>query len=82
MKQPRNVARPWFHVKTRLRRRAAGHGNSMEEEARLILAEAVAREAAPQTGLGTTIHELLKPFGEVELGLSPRQAMREPPRFD
>ena len=27
-------------VKTRLRQRAAGHGNSMEEEARLILAEA------------------------------------------
>lgn len=69
-------------VKTRLRRRAAGHGNSMEEEARLILAEAVAREAAPQKGLGTAIHELFKPFGGVELDLPPRQAMREPPRFD
>lgn len=33
-------------VKAGLRRRAAGHGNSIEEEARLILAGAVAREAA------------------------------------
>ena len=30
-------------VKTRLRKRAAGHGRSMEEEARLILAYAVER---------------------------------------
>ena len=59
-------------VKTRLRRRAAGHGNSMEEEARLTLAEAVAREAAPQKGLGTAIHDLFKPFGGVDLDLPPR----------
>ncbi len=69
-------------VKTRLRRRAAVHGNSMEEEARLILAEAVAREAAPRKGLGTAIHELFKPFGGVELDMPPRKATREPPRFD
>ena len=69
-------------VKTRLRRRAADHGNSMEEEARVILAEAVAREAAPQKGLGTAIHELFKPFGGVELDLPPREVTREPPRFD
>ena len=37
-------------VKTRLRKRAAGHGRSMEEEARLILAHAVEREAAPPRG--------------------------------
>ena len=69
-------------VKTRLRRRAAGHGHSMEEEARRILAEAVARDAAPPKGLGTAIHNLFKPFGGVELDLPPRQATREPPRFD
>ena len=69
-------------VKTRLRRRAAGHGHSMEEEARLILAEAVSRKATPAKGLGTAIHELFRPFGGVELELPPREVVREPPRFD
>ncbi len=69
-------------IKTRLRKRAAERGRSMEEEARLILAEAVAREAAPAKGLGTALHELFKPFGGVELELPPREPMREPPRFD
>ena len=69
-------------VKTKLRMQAAGNGRSMEEEARLILAEAVAREAAPAKGLGTAIHELFKPFGGIDLDLPPREPMREPPRFD
>ncbi len=69
-------------VKSKLRVRAAGNGRSMEEEARLILAEAVDREPAPAEGLGTAIHELFKPFGGVELELPPREPMRDPPRFD
>ena len=69
-------------VKTRLRQRAAGNGRSMEEEARLILAHAVEREAVPAKGLGTAIHRLFKPFGGVELDIPPREPMREPPRFD
>ena len=69
-------------VKRRLRKRAAGNGRSMEEEARLILAHAVEREAVPARGLGTAIHELFKPFGGVELELPPREPPREPPRFD
>ena len=69
-------------VKTRLRMRAAGNGRSMEEEARLILRDAVGWENLPAKGLGTAIHELFKPFGDVELELSPREPMREPPRFD
>ena len=69
-------------VKTRLRKRAAGHGRSMEEEARLILADAVEREAAPAKGLGTALHELFKPFGGVELEIPSREPMREPPRFE
>ena len=69
-------------IKTRLRKRAAERGRSMEEEARLILAEAVAREAAPARGLGTALHELFKPFEGEELELAPREPMREPPRFD
>ena len=69
-------------VKSRLRMRAAGHRRSMEEEARLILAEAVERETVPAKGLGTIIHELFKPYGGVELELPPREPAREPPRFD
>ena len=69
-------------VKTKLRMQAAENGRSMEEEARLILAEAVAREAAPAKGLGTAIHVLFKPFGGIDLNLPPREPMREPPRFD
>lgn len=69
-------------VKTRLRQRAAGHGRSMEQEARLILAEAVDREAAPEKGLGSAINDLFRPFGGAEMQLPPREATREPPRFD
>ena len=69
-------------VKTRLRIRAARHGRSTEEEARLILAQAVDREPVPAKGLGTALHELFKPFGGAELELPPREPMREPPRFD
>ena len=69
-------------VKTGLRKRAAGNGRSMEEEVRGILREAVGREAVPEKGLGTAIHELFKPFGGVELELPPRGPMREPPSFD
>lgn len=69
-------------VKTRLRVRAAENGRSMEEEARVILREAVDREEVPVKGLGTAIHERFKPFGGVELELPPREPMREPPRFD
>ena len=67
---------------SRLHVRAAGNGRSMEEEARLILREAVGRETVPEKGLGTAIHELFRPLGGVELELPPREPMREPPRFD
>ncbi len=42
-------------VKAKLRRRAAAHGCSMEEEVRAILRAAVNTEAAKQAGLGTRI---------------------------
>lgn len=67
-------------VKTRLRVRAASNGRSMEEEARVILREAVEEEAS-EKGLGTKLHELFKPFGGVELEIPPREPMREPPGF-
>jgi plasmid stability protein len=45
------------NVKARLKRRAARHGHSMEEEVRTILRDAVKRDerAAPAEGLGTAI---------------------------
>ena len=55
----------------------------MEEEARLILGEAVGREPEPEPdNLASFIHECFAPFGGVELELPPREPMREPPRFD
>ena len=36
------------HVKTRLRVRASTNGRSMEEEARIMLREAVVQEAEPE----------------------------------
>ncbi|MXX70680.1 MAG: plasmid stabilization protein [Gemmatimonadetes bacterium] len=67
-------------VKAKLRVRAATNGRSMEEEARVILREAV-EEKASKKGLGTRLHELFKPFGGVELEIPPREPMRDPPRF-
>ncbi len=68
-------------VKTRLRTRAAGKGHSMEEEARLILREAVGREAEPKD-LAAFIQECFAPYGGVDLELPPRGPMRKPLRFD
>lgn len=67
-------------VKTRLRVRAASHGRSMEEEARLILRDAVESQEGP-TNLAATIQERFAPLGGVELDLPPRQPLREPPRL-
>ena len=33
-------------------------------------------DAAPDRGLGTAIHELFKPFGDVELEIPPREPMK------
>ena len=67
-------------VKTRLRVRASANGHSMEEEARIILREAVGREAEPEK-LANFIRECFEPFGGVKLELPPRRSMREPPEF-
>ena len=69
-------------LKRRLRIRAAENGRSMEQEARDILRAALDEDAAPNRELGTAIHELFRPLGGVELEIPPREATREPPRFD
>ena len=68
-------------VKTRLRVRAAGNGRSMEEEARLILRNAVARKPRAVT-LAAAIRARIAPLGGVDLELPPREPAREPPSFD
>ena len=42
-------------VKRRLRARAKSHGRSMEEEARLIIREAVKESSSKEEGLGTRL---------------------------
>ena len=68
-------------VKRRLRLQAAEHGRSMEEEARVILREAVTFEATPDN-LVRAIRARFAPFGGVELTVPPREPARKPPRFD
>ena len=65
-----------------MRIRAAENDRSMEQEARDILRTALDEDAVPVRNLGTAIHELFKPFGDVELEIPPREPMREPPQFD
>lgn len=67
-------------VKTRLRVRAAKHGRSMEEEARIILREAVERGPRPKN-LASAVRARFAPFGGVELDIPPRRPAREPPPF-
>ena len=50
-------------VKAKLRRRAAAHGCSMEEEVRAILRSAVNAETERQHGLGTRIATLFAGIG-------------------
>ena len=68
-------------VKTRLRVRAAGNGRSMEEEARLILRDAVGRKPRSRN-LAEIIRSHFGPGNGVDLELPPREAGREPPSFD
>ena len=58
-------------VKTRLRVRAAGNGRSMEEEARLILGDAVGAEAETRD-LANIIRSYFGPTNGVDLALPPR----------
>ena len=67
-------------VKTKLRVRAAQHGRSMEEEARIILRSALAIQA-PEN-LAEAIRRRFEPLGGVELDVPPREKEREPPTFD
>lgn len=68
-------------VKVRLRARAAGRGRSMEEEARLILRDAVGRNPGSRD-LASIIRSHFGPSNGVDLELPLREPAREPPSID
>ncbi|MEA1647963.1 plasmid stabilization protein [Nitrospirillum sp. BR 11164] len=75
----RNMEEP---LETRLRAQAADHGRSMEEEARYILQAVLVRDLPPAPAdLAGSIRRRFAPFGGVELALSPREPLRNPPSF-
>jgi len=70
-------------VKRRLRERAKSHGRSMEEEARVIIREAVSAAPPAKEGLGTRLVKLFagkvpKDFKIVEM----RGGRYRVPKFD
>ena len=67
-------------VKTRLRVHAARNHRSMEEEARLILGDAVGRKPSSQN-LASIIRSHFGPANGVDLELPPRDPERGPPSF-
>lgn len=65
----------------RLRRRAARHGRSMEEEAREILAAALAEGHRSGSNLAESARRRFAEVDSVDLPLPMREALRDPPRF-
>ena len=68
-------------VKTRLRVRAADNNRSMEEEARLILRDAVGH-GPDRRDLASVVRAHFGPDNGVDLELPPRGPGRPPPSFD
>ena len=62
-----------------LRLRATRRNSSMEEEARIILREAVSEEESFTKDLGSTIAARFQALGGVELSIPTREQLREPP---
>lgn len=67
-------------LKSSLRVQAARHGQSMEEELRNILREALARPSS-STGLGQRLVERFKTF-TIDLPMPPRSLPRTPPNWE
>jgi plasmid stability protein len=68
-------------LKERLRVRAARHGRSMEEEARVILKSAMASAASTPVRLGDSIRRRFEHLGGVDLAPPERDPVRDPPRL-
>ena len=66
----------------RLKKQAAAHGRSMEEEVRQLLHGALdVQDLVAQVGLGTAIRALFEPLGGLDLPEIERDPPREPPDF-
>ncbi|WP_277186521.1 plasmid stabilization protein [Caballeronia sp. BR00000012568055] len=69
-------------LETRLRKLAAQHGRSMEDEARDILRAALSTEPVGGKSLVDSIRSRIVPLGGVDLELPPRDGIREPKDFE
>ena len=74
----RNVS---AETKSRLRIRAAEHGQSMEAELRAIIGDALDVPATPED-LGEIIHRRFAAIGGFEMPEIVREPAREPPDFN
>lgn len=68
-------------LKERLRRRAASHGRSMEDEVREILRTSLARKEGDPENLAECIRSRFEPLGGVDLDQPERESVREAPAF-
>ena len=68
-------------IKEKLRRRAAGHGRSMELEAREILRTALSAKPARRPDLASAIRRHIDPLGGVDLNLPQRKPLPAPVDF-
>jgi plasmid stability protein len=69
-------------VKASLRIRAAQHGRSMEEEARIILRDALNEPLPGEQNLVELIRRRFAGLGDVDLAVPQRAAIRKPPEID
>jgi plasmid stability protein len=68
-------------LKAQLRVVAASHGHSMEEEARLIIRQALSRHETPG-GLGSRIHSRFAAIGGADIEVSVRKGKARAASFD
>jgi antitoxin FitA len=68
-------------IKDKLRRAAAAHGRSMEEEVRIILRNALT-QPAPASGLGSRVHARFAALGGVDLRAPERDEAPRAAHFD
>jgi antitoxin FitA len=71
-------------LKQRLQARAAGHGRSMEAEARDILRKALHEggSISAATNLYEAIRGVVEPLGGIEIDIPAREPVREAPKFE
>ena len=71
-------------LQQRLQARAADHGQSVEDEARDILQEALqeGNSVSADTNLYDAIRRIVEPLGGIEIDMPPHEPVREPPKFE